>query len=1158
MAMASNESRLVIVIDAKNAERTASALNNELQNITTSGNQADKQVGVLGTSIRALAGYMAGVVTVGAAINKMDAYTNLQNRLKLVTNSQQALNQATNDTFKIAQDSRQAWESVVQVYQRFSDNAKTLNLNMEQTAELTDTVAKSIAISGASTQAAEAALTQFGQALASGVLRGEEFNSISEQAPALLKAIANGLGVNIGQLRAMAAEGQLTGDIVVKALQKSKESVDELFGRTDMTIGQSFTMLNNEVQKFIGEAGKGSGAAELLAGSIKTLAENLSLVTNAAIVVGVGYLTKAIVAKTIAVQADIAATIAQRGATVANAQAEVALAAAKVKDSQATLASIQATSASTRARVGAITIAQREKVATDELAAAKARLAATEKAAQAAAITSTRVGAGLLGVLGGPVGIGITVASLAAGYLLMRDNTAKANEKLEEQGAIANKTTEELLKLEGAQRSGAKRDLAEAFKAQNEELERLDTLIGNSIAKISSKNTADAETARILREVRTGVMDYETAFNTLNKTQAASPDVIKKLREEIDKYEEQRLIVQKNADAQKILGVEVQLSGNKAQNTVGQYNAQANALDGVKSSANSASKALQEYNKSLGDRAYDAAYIKTLREKYGYTKELAEETLKLQIAEKGRTSKGVAQKDIDRVDGVLKLESAVKSLDETERKRQSNLSKAASKTQKDAERAQKESERLAEQRQKEADQLAKEQGESRVAIAYSYLNETARMEEDFQREIAEIRKANFGPEQAEFEKKAKERYDFEHEMYLLQITEEINLYQWSEQDKLDHWKRTQETIIQDSGKYNKEIKALKLKSLNDEYNLEKAFLEISRQQRAFQAREQFMDETTRINEKYRLEQAEILKINDAKERAFMLDMSRLKKETEQQERLNKAKLGVSANQTQASGTGVFVQIETDRFDQIGQSDELFQAQLATNFEAREQLWQEHVDRVNEINERADQARLSLQLDYGEQITGSLADMFRQQGDEQSAAYKVMFAASKAFAIAQSLISIQQGIAQAAANPWPLNLAAMASVAASTASLVGNIKAVADVGFKTGGYTGSGGVSDVAGVVHGQEYVLNAAATKRVGVGTLDAINSGGSLGGGINVTIENYGTTKQFEVQQLDEQNVRIIARDEAEKTVTRSMRDPNSPISKSISQNTQANRRRG
>ena len=199
-----SESRLIISIDARNAQTTAENLNRELQNLTNSGSRADRQVNILGNSLRTLAGYMAGVVTVSAAINKIDAYTNLQNRLKLVTNSQQELNQATQDTFKIAQNARQEWDSVVQVYQRFSDNAKTLGINMEQTAKLTDTVSKAVAISGASAASAEAALTQFGQALGTGTLRGEELNSVMEQTPALAKAIAQGMGlqlVNFAQLQ---------------------------------------------------------------------------------------------------------------------------------------------------------------------------------------------------------------------------------------------------------------------------------------------------------------------------------------------------------------------------------------------------------------------------------------------------------------------------------------------------------------------------------------------------------------------------------------------------------------------------------------------------------------------------------------------------------------------------------------------------------------------------------------------------------------------------------------------------------------------------------------------------------------------------------------------------------------------------------------------
>ncbi|HFI1141311.1 TPA: tape measure protein, partial [Acinetobacter baumannii] len=139
------ESRLVIVIDSQNAERNARNLGNELESIERKGEFASKSMDSLSVATRALAGHMAGLLTVGSAISKMDTYTGLQNRLKLVTNNQVELNKATEDTFRIAQKTYSAWDSVLQVYQRFSDNAKTLNLTMDDTARLTETVSKAVA-----------------------------------------------------------------------------------------------------------------------------------------------------------------------------------------------------------------------------------------------------------------------------------------------------------------------------------------------------------------------------------------------------------------------------------------------------------------------------------------------------------------------------------------------------------------------------------------------------------------------------------------------------------------------------------------------------------------------------------------------------------------------------------------------------------------------------------------------------------------------------------------------------------------------------------------------------------------------------------------------------------------------------------------------------
>ncbi|HDN2736161.1 TPA: phage tail length tape measure family protein [Klebsiella pneumoniae] len=119
----------------------------------------------------------------------------------------------------------------------------------------------------------------------------------------------------------------------------------------------------------------------------------------------------------------------------------------------------------------------------------------------------------------------------------------------------------------------------------------------------------------------------------------------------------------------------------------------------------------------------------------------------------------------------------------------------------------------------------------------------------------------------------------------------------------------------------------------------------------------------------------------------------------------------------------------------------------------------------------------------------LADGFGQQ----SGIYKAAFAASKAYAIAQSMVAINAGIAQAASLPFPSNLMAMATVAMETANIVSNIKAVADTGFASGGYTGLGGKYQPAGIVHKGEYVFDQASTNRIGVSQLEALRNGQPL-----------------------------------------------------------------
>lgn len=193
---------------------------------------------------------------------------------------------------------------------------------------LTETVSKAVAISRATAEVADAALVQFGQALASGTLRGEELNSVMEQTPALAKAIAQGMGITVGELRSVAAEGKITSQEIVKALRNVESDIDALFDKTDITIGQSLTLLNNEITKFVGEAGKGSGAAQVLSGSIQVLSSNLNLLADGIVIAGIGLITRAILLKGAAVKEGIVSTLASRQASITKAQAELSEAAA--------------------------------------------------------------------------------------------------------------------------------------------------------------------------------------------------------------------------------------------------------------------------------------------------------------------------------------------------------------------------------------------------------------------------------------------------------------------------------------------------------------------------------------------------------------------------------------------------------------------------------------------------------------------------------------------------------------------------------------------------------------------------------------------------------------------------------------------------------------
>ncbi|HBT3259212.1 TPA: phage tail protein [Klebsiella pneumoniae] len=202
-----------------------------------------------------------------------------------------------------------------------------------------------------------------------------------------------------------------------------------------------------------------------------------------------------------------------------------------------------------------------------------------------------------------------------------------------------------------------------------------------------------------------------------------------------------------------------------------------------------------------------------------------------------------------------------------------------------------------------------------------------------------------------------------------------------------------------------------------------------------------------------------------------------------------------------SGTFEGMQGQINEYDQAQQELQRWLAAQEEAYAKAGEITAEGEARMTSIRQRAADANQVIEAQKNTIISASMQSLFDSTAEimrtgfgEQSAIYKVAFAASKAFAIADSMVKIQQAIASGAVSaPYPANIIAMASIAAQTASIVSNIQAVSGVGFASGGYTGPGGKYQPAGIVHKGEYVFDQASTNRIGVSQLEALRNGQPL-----------------------------------------------------------------
>lgn len=247
------------------------------------------EMGGLGSVMRGIGPIglgLGGALSAREVIQYADAWTNAGNRIRSVTDSLDEARAMQGALFAVAQDTRSSFSDTVDLYARLGQSSERLGLSQGDLLDLTTLVNQSIALSGASAQAAEGALTQLAQSFGLGQLRGEELNSVLSATPRLAKALADGLGVTVDQLKRMGEAGELTSQVVARGLLGQGEKIAAEYARITPTIAASFTVLNNEIGKLIGEQAESTGASRAMASAITLAARNVDVL--AAALLGVG------------------------------------------------------------------------------------------------------------------------------------------------------------------------------------------------------------------------------------------------------------------------------------------------------------------------------------------------------------------------------------------------------------------------------------------------------------------------------------------------------------------------------------------------------------------------------------------------------------------------------------------------------------------------------------------------------------------------------------------------------------------------------------------------------------------------------------------------------------------------------------------------------
>ncbi|OIZ54311.1 hypothetical protein BEH71_10465 [Citrobacter freundii] len=402
--------------------------------------RADKAASSLTSSFGSLsrvATSLMAILSVQQVSQYADAWTTLNNKLANALRPSEQLVDVTERVFNITQQTRGSLDATASLYARLERATREYGTSADDLAKLTTIINQGFVVSGATAQEAENAIIQLSQGLASGALRGEEFNSVNEQGNRIIVALADSMGVSIGQMRQMAATGKLTTDVVVNGLLSQGVTIGNEFANTTTTISQALQVAGNNITKFFGENSTVKTGTAIFNDAVISVSENIgalsAILTAAAAVMGSRYVG----ALTMATAAKVKAAVAARNQSAAEMQAAQAAANKATADLRAAaVAKERALDEIRLAEMMKQTAVSATNAAAAEQRLSVARVAATaavanynralvaSNAAQAAASSGAGLASRALRLIGGAGGAAMLAAS-AILYFSQRAKEAK-------------------------------------------------------------------------------------------------------------------------------------------------------------------------------------------------------------------------------------------------------------------------------------------------------------------------------------------------------------------------------------------------------------------------------------------------------------------------------------------------------------------------------------------------------------------------------------------------------------------------------------------------------------------------------------------------------------------------------------------------------------